>query len=98
MLVLKMMSDEDKSDSDVSKGFSLICCDNVSFRRDGDAAFADVYNGSDLETYILDGNAYVMQNGKTIASFSYSNFVLSREFVSRKENKESMDGELTQIG
>ena len=72
MLVLKMMSDENKSDNNVSKGFTLLCCDNVSFRRDGSSAIADVYDNDELISYSLNGNAYVMQNGKTIASFSYS--------------------------
>lgn len=74
MLVLKMMSDENKSDCNSSKGFQLICCDNVYFYRRNGVAVADVYHGDDTTTYFLDGNAYVMQNGKTIASFSFANF------------------------
>lgn len=72
MLVLKLMSGEDKSDGCSSKGFGLICCDNVYFYRDGDAAIADVSQGDEKVSYFLDGNAYVMQDGKTIASFAYS--------------------------
>lgn len=72
MLVLKMMSDDNKSDSNTSKCFSLICCDNVYFRRQGGNAIADVHIGDDTTSYYLDGNAYVLQNGKTIASFAYS--------------------------
>ena len=72
MLVLKMMSDENKSDSNNSKGYTLICCNNVYFYRKNDKAIADVYIGEDAVSYYLDGNAYVMQDGKTIASFAYS--------------------------
>jgi hypothetical protein len=72
MLVLKMMSNEDKADGNASKCFTLICCDNVYFRRDDGVAIAVVNAGGDTMPYCLDGNAYVMQNGKTIASFAYS--------------------------
>lgn len=72
MLVLKLMSDEDKSDSNTSKSFSLVCCDNVSFERKNGRAVAHIHNGDEYTEYHLDGNAYVMQNGKTIASFAYS--------------------------
>ena len=75
MLVLKMMSDEDKADANTSKCFTLICCDNVYFRRDNGIAIADVNTGDDTTSYYLDGNAYVMQNGKTIASFAYSDIL-----------------------
>lgn len=71
MLVLKMMSDEDKSDGSSSKGFQLICCDNVYFYRKDGSAIADVSQGDETVSYFLDGNAYVMQDGKTIASFAY---------------------------
>ena len=74
MLVLKMMSDEDKADANTSKGFALICCDNVYFRRKDGRAVADISVGDDAVSHYLDGNAYVMQNGKTIASFAYSDY------------------------
>ena len=70
MLVLKMMSGEDLSDSNTSKSFSLICCDNVFFQRVNGNAVATVYVGDDSTDWILAGNAYVMENGKTIASFA----------------------------
>lgn len=74
MLVLKLMSGENKADCNSSKGFQLVCCDNVYFYRRSGIAVADVYIGDDTTTYFLDGNAYVMQNGKTIASFSFVDF------------------------
>ena len=75
MLVLKMMSDEDKGDSNTSKGFKLICCDNVEFyRNEGNQPIAKVEINDGSVDYFLDGNAYVMQNGKTIASYAYSNY------------------------
>lgn len=72
MLVLKMMSNEDKADSNPSKRFELLCCDNVEFIRKDGKPFAKVLLKDDLVEYELSGNAYVMQNGKTIASFAFS--------------------------
>lgn len=73
MLVLKMMSAENLSDSNVSKQFSLVACSNVSFQRDGQSAIAEIILADGTsESYSLSGNAYVMQSGKTIASFAHS--------------------------
>ena len=78
MLVLKIMSGEDKSDSNTSKAFTIIQIEDRNFvfgRADGKPYFAfceingDVYEGDIIE---LSGNAYLMQDGKTIASFAYS--------------------------
>lgn len=78
MLVLKIMSGEDKADSNTSKCFRFVNIGDRNFaffRKDGKPLFAfcelngDIYDGDYIE---LHGNAYVMQDGKTIASFAYS--------------------------
>ena len=66
------MSNEDKADSNPSKCFELLCCDNVEFFRKDGKPFAKVLLKDDLVEYELSGNAYVMQNGKTTASFAFS--------------------------
>ena len=76
MLVLKLMSGEDLSDSNTSKRFILIpCASSVAFDRIDGKAFAK-YIDNDGETVDIEmaGNAYVLQNGKTIASFAYSSY------------------------
>ena len=75
MIVLKIMSNEDKPDSNGSKGFHIICCDDVKFYREDGIAHANVYRGDNTDTYVLTGNAYVMQNGKTISSFAHSGYL-----------------------
>ena len=76
MLMLKIMSGEDKADSNTSKQFVMINITSFGFkfvRKDGKPFFQtldDEFNiFYDIE---LEGNAYVMQDGKTIASFAYS--------------------------
>ena len=78
MLILKIMSGEDKADSNTSKCFRFVNIGDRNFafiRKDGKPLFVfcelngDVYEGDEIE---LQGNAYVMQDGKTIASFAYS--------------------------
>lgn len=76
MLVLKMMNDQDLSDDNTSKGFMLFVCPHeVGFKRVDGIPYATFINH---EQEIVDiemcGNAYVMQNGKTIASYAYSNY------------------------
>lgn len=76
MLFLKLMSEENKPDSNTSKKFNLLCVDNVHFERnDNGKPFAVIYVGEDKFSYELKGNAYVLsQYGKTIASFAYSEY------------------------
>ena len=59
MLVLKMMSDEDKADSNPSKCFELLCCDNVEFlRKDRD----DLIKRLEIRDGQLDEQTVLMAN------------------------------------
>lgn len=76
MIVLKMMSGEDLGDSHPSKGFSLVSVPdsaNVGFFRaeSGMPQVSITTIDGEQETYAPAGNTYVMENGKTIASFAY---------------------------
>ena len=71
MLAVKLMSKEDLPDSTNTKGFTLFLCDSVHFYRDDkNRAVANIVVGEEKTNYLLDGNAYVMQDGKTIASYA----------------------------
>lgn len=76
MLMLKIMSGEDKSDSNSSKQFVMlnITSHGFKFTRIGGKPFFHGLNERwEIDGEIeLEGNAYVMQDGKTIASFAYS--------------------------
>lgn len=74
MLVVKMMSSEDLPDSNTSKQFDLIVSDHiVSCIRDdeGKASIVTLSKDGSEQEYPMKGNAYVMQNGKTIASYAH---------------------------
>ena len=76
MIVLKMMSSEDLGDSHPSKGFSLVSVPdsaNVGFFRSEDGIPQVVVTTLDgnQETYSPTGNTYVLENGKTIASYAH---------------------------
>lgn len=76
MIVLKMMSGEDLGDSHPSKGFSLVSVPDSAnvgfFRAEGGTPQVSVtYVDGEQETYSPVGNTYVMENGKTIATFAH---------------------------
>jgi hypothetical protein len=76
MIVLKMMSGEDLGDSHPSKGFSLVSVPefaNVGFFRaeSGIPQVSVTTCDGEQETYSPAGNTYVMESGKTIATFAY---------------------------
>lgn len=88
MLVLKLMNDQDLADDNVSKGFMLFVCPHeVGFKRVDGVPYATFINHEqevvDIEMH---GNGYVMQNGKTIASYSYSDVRFSDNEISQLEN------------
>lgn len=74
MLILKLMNDQDLADDDASKGFMLFVCPHeVGFKQVDDIPYATFINHeAEIMDIEMHGNAYVMQNGKTIASYSYS--------------------------
>lgn len=75
MLVVKMMSGEDLPDSNTSKQFDLIVSDHiVSCIRDdqGVGSIITLSKDGTEQEYPMKGNAYVMQNGKTIASYAHA--------------------------
>lgn len=77
MIVLKMMSGEDLGDSHPSKGFSLVSVPdsaNVGFFRaeNGTPQVSVTTIDGEQETYSPVGNTYVLENGKTIASYAYA--------------------------
>lgn len=76
MIVLKMMSGEDFGDSHPSKGFSLVSVPdsaNVGFFRteSGTPQVSVTTIEGEQETYSPVGNTYVLENGKTIASYAH---------------------------
>lgn len=76
MLMLKIMSGENKSDSNTSKKFVMLNIKSHGFkftRIEGKPFFQELNERWEVDGEIeLEGNAYVMQDGKTIASFAYS--------------------------
>jgi hypothetical protein len=80
MFMLKIMSGEDRPDSDVSKSFKgVILGDGMSFEFSRKVTTETALltltspDGSHV-TMDLAGNAYIVSNtGKTVASFAYSN-------------------------
>lgn len=74
MLILKLMNNQDLADDNVSKGFMLVICPHeVGFKRiDGKPYATFINHEKEIIDIEMHGNAYVMQNGKTIASYAYS--------------------------
>lgn len=76
MIVLKMMSSEDLADSHPSKGFALLTVQDfahVCFER-AESGLPHVRVTSpdgNQDTFSPAGNTYVMENGKTIATFAH---------------------------
>lgn len=81
MLYLKMMSAENLPDSDTRKSFRLLCiaenkavlfglmAEGTPAERRAVFIVNDV--GDTVDSYVLDGNAYLMnENGRTIASMA----------------------------
>ena len=76
-VTVKLMSGENLADEDCRKSFKLFTdIHGVDFGRDTDGAPYVVLwrgEGTDPETYYLEGNAYVMNPaGKTISSFGHA--------------------------
>jgi hypothetical protein len=105
MLVVKMMSSQNLADDNVSKEHTLYTATRVVFKRVGGRPMMDIYKNAafghgevcvhvDVE---ITGNVYVMDNGKTIDTYSYSPFGDSRyiDFSSAKDidSLSSTDGE-----
>jgi len=80
-VVIKMMSAEDLSDANCSKGFKLYILDpthTYEFERLIDQSSFLVIKDQSGETVIdeqVTGNCYVMDSGKTIATFAAGKFV-----------------------
>lgn len=76
MLTVKIMSGQDISDSNPSKGFALFTLASTSRiyfeRNDSNNPELRVDREDGVqEMYYPQGNVYVMENGKTIASFAH---------------------------
>jgi len=77
MLVVKIMSSENLPDSDPYKGFTLIPIPdnqkvffNEADSRDPATVIVVDTDGNVVNRCMIYGNVYVMQDGKTIATFS----------------------------
>lgn len=74
-LVVKMMSGQDLMDTNTSKGFTLVeAHGEVTCLRgaDGRPSISIPLEGGQVALYHPEGNTYVIKNGKTVASFAYS--------------------------
>lgn len=76
MLVLKMMSGQNAADTNTSKGFTLVHLPDrvsISFSHDenGLPQIQVVDTDGEREFFSPGGNTYVMENGKTVASFAH---------------------------
>ena len=74
-LVVKMMSGENLADSNGSKGFTLVeaygevrCVRD----RDGKPLIEIPLESGQVAMYHPEGNTYLLKNGKTVASYSYT--------------------------
>lgn len=90
MICIKLMSGEQLPDSDQSKGFRVVVPNekNFEFMKSDDSGkcylvlspdyMDDDFDPKDIvessKVYELDGNAYVMQSGKTIACYKVNDF------------------------
>ncbi|WP_207285217.1 hypothetical protein [Pseudomonas sp. FW300-N2A2] len=78
MLTLKMMGGEDLADCSTSKSFTLVDLapgSAIAFGRGpgGTPEISVTSRDGEVEQWAPAGNTYVMQDGKTISTFSYSN-------------------------
>ena len=76
-LVVKMMSGQDLMDTNTSKGFTLVeAHGEVTCLRgaDGRPSISIPLEGGQVALYHPEGNTYVIKNGKTVASFAYSEY------------------------
>ena len=76
-LVVKMMSGQDLMDTNTSKGFTLVeAHGEVTCLRgaDGKPSISIPLEGGQVALYHPEGNTYVIKNGKTVASFAYSEY------------------------
>lgn len=75
MLTLKIMSGQDLADSHPSKAYLLIPLaigTSIAFsHEDGQPKVETVDTEGNSETLFPDGNCYVLENGKTIATFAH---------------------------
>lgn len=76
MLTLKMMGPENVADSNPSKTFTLVMVparSNIHFtRRDSGCPSILVTDlDGEAEEYLPEGNTYVLENGKTVATFAH---------------------------
>lgn len=86
MICIKMMSSEQKPDSDQSKNFRMVVVDRLNFcfadHNDGRKMLvlsdfddnSDIKEDSNALLFEVKGNVYVMQNGKTIASLKVNDW------------------------
>jgi hypothetical protein len=83
MLLIKMMSGEDKPDGQNDKSFDLVqvnSLENVKFFRDSEdekhEPIVRIFKqDGEYSTYYPKGNTYVLnENGKTIATFAHCYF------------------------
>lgn len=78
MLYLKMMSDENLADASTSKRFTLIPIENDEYlemeRFENGVPYIVVKRRGSRGgmEFRMQGNAYVIEGGKTIASYAYS--------------------------
>lgn len=76
MLTLKMMGGENLADSHPSKSFTLVHIPNrssINFGR-GPGGVPEIHVADiegEVETFSPCGNTYVLEGGKTVASFAY---------------------------
>lgn len=73
MLVAKLMSSEDLPDSNNSKDFTLVeshgLIDCVR-DKDGKGTIVVIDEWGEEREYPMNGNAYILQDGKTIAAYA----------------------------
>jgi len=100
-MLLKMMTGED--DTDTRSTFQLIdSVTSVKFYREGGGAKVEVYSDAGgLETYDLEGNAYILNaNGVTIASFGCAPIPTAEELEAamKREALEEEQARYTRAG
>ena len=76
MIVLKMMGAEELADCSSSKSFTLVVLpaeSAIAFGRGpgGTPEISVTSRDGEVEQWAPAGNTYVLENGKTIASFAY---------------------------
>lgn len=72
MLVIKMMSGENLPDSDTRKSFRIFTATNFEFNRAFNHPHLLIFSEDGEQSYHqITGNCYVMDCGKTIATFAH---------------------------